>query len=632
MGFSRGMRGCLAGSLAASAVLALAASAGAATIAVNTSTDELDGVPNATCSLREAIATANTNTDTGGCTLVGVPGTDTINLPSTGTIDLTTVGTALAITTPIDIVGPGPNLIVTNTNNSSRIFSVAGSTTVHISGIDISSGNQSGTGTQQGGAIANGGTLTLQNVNITASQVSATDTANAAAQGGSIYNQGTLTLDTSSIKNSHATATETGNPAVSNTTSADGGAIYSTGPLTLTKSTIDDSHAFATKLSGAEDSTSRGGGIYATGTLSIDHSTISNNTAAAHADNPFAIVLGGGIYTTGTTAIELSTITANKTDPTVVTGTAQQAGGGVYSQAPGIALRSDTVVSNGPVTGTNSSGSNLKLSGSSGTAKNTILALPLQPGDTCSLTGSTLTSLGYNDEFSFTGGSNSCGFTFTGDIQVSPGLSPLTQANGGPTATMLPGGGSGVIDKGSSAGATDATHDQRGLSRPDEFSDITDGPSGDGTDIGAAEVQIAPPTFTAATPASPSSVDTPAITGVAPASSTVKLYTDAACAGAQTGPTTSNTLFATPGTTASPVAHNSTTTFYGTVTTSVGTSLCSSGSFPNTIAYTQADLPGSGGPTVTPPTGQRAAALKKCKKKKGKARKKCKKKARKLPV
>jgi hypothetical protein len=32
------------------------------------------------------------------------------------------------------------------------------------------------------------------------------------------------------------------------------------------------------------------------------------------------------------------------------------------------------------------------------------------------------------------------------------------------------------------------------------------------------------------------------------------------------------------------------------------------------------------------PTGQRAAALKKCKKKKGKARKKCKKRARALPV
>jgi hypothetical protein len=38
------------------------------------------------------------------------------------------------------------------------------------------------------------------------------------------------------------------------------------------------------------------------------------------------------------------------------------------------------------------------------------------------------------------------------------------------------------------------------------------------------------------------------------------------------------------------------------------------------------------GPTAAAATGQRAAALKKCKKKKGKARKKCKKKAAKLPV
>jgi tripartite motif-containing protein 71 len=44
--------------------------------------------------------------------------------------------------------------------------------------------------------------------------------------------------------------------------------------------------------------------------------------------------------------------------------------------------------------------------------------------------------------------------------------------------------------------------------------------------------------------------------------------------------------------------------------------------------------PGGGGTTTAPPgpTGQRAAALKKCKKKKGKARANCKKKAKKLPV
>jgi hypothetical protein len=44
--------------------------------------------------------------------------------------------------------------------------------------------------------------------------------------------------------------------------------------------------------------------------------------------------------------------------------------------------------------------------------------------------------------------------------------------------------------------------------------------------------------------------------------------------------------------------------------------------------------PGGGAPTppAAGPTGQRAAALKKCKKKKGAARKKCKKKAKKLPV
>jgi hypothetical protein len=40
----------------------------------------------------------------------------------------------------------------------------------------------------------------------------------------------------------------------------------------------------------------------------------------------------------------------------------------------------------------------------------------------------------------------------------------------------------------------------------------------------------------------------------------------------------------------------------------------------------------SGAVPVATSTGQRAAALKKCKKKKGKKRKKCRKKAKKLPV
>jgi hypothetical protein len=55
-----------------------------------------------------------------------------------------------------------------------------------------------------------------------------------------------------------------------------------------------------------------------------------------------------------------------------------------------------------------------------------------------------------------------------------------------------------------------------------------------------------------------------------------------------------------------------------------------------TATFTPSSTPtgGGGGPPVAPagPTGQRTAALKKCKKKTGRARANCKKKAKKLPV
>jgi CSLREA domain-containing protein len=62
-----------AGALAASASIA-----SAAVITVTTGLDEFDTTPNATCSLREAIQSANTDGDFGGCTGSGIYGNDTI--------------------------------------------------------------------------------------------------------------------------------------------------------------------------------------------------------------------------------------------------------------------------------------------------------------------------------------------------------------------------------------------------------------------------------------------------------------------------------------------------------------------------------------------------------------------------
>ena len=66
--------------------------------------------------------------------------------------------------------------------------------------------------------------------------------------------------------------------------------------------------------------------------------------------------------------------------------------------------------------------------------------------------------------------------------------------NGGPTKTMLPQGGSPVLDQGDSA----LTTDQRGFTRPVDLPGVTPGP-GNQADMGAVEVQVltntAPPSI-----------------------------------------------------------------------------------------------------------------------------------------
>jgi hypothetical protein len=91
-------------------------------------------------------------------------------------------------------------------------------------------------------------------------------------------------------------------------------------------------------------------------------------------------------------------------------------------------------------------------------------------------------SLGFNLE-----DTNTCGFTQPGDQHgINPMLDVLT-ANGGPTQTMALLTGSPAIDAGLSSGGE--TADQRTLTRPVDLCAVPNASDGDGTDIGAYEVQ-----------------------------------------------------------------------------------------------------------------------------------------------
>ncbi len=217
-----------------------------------------------------------------------------------------------------------------------------------------------------------------------------------------------------------------------------GGGIYNRVTLILNNCTVASNHA-----------TSIGGGIYTQGSsnssVALNNCTIADNTASA----------GGGIhFTDGTLTVQSSTISGNSAGH----------GGGILSNSPGHpAELGNTIVAGNTLGGSGGSGPDVE---------------------------GTFTSDGYNLIRNGEGGS---GFTGVGDqVGTSGGLinanlSPL-QNNGGPTDTKKPVSPSNAIDQGNSFGLTT---DQRGRLRTNDNPNIQNAFQGDGTDIGAVEVQPA---------------------------------------------------------------------------------------------------------------------------------------------
>jgi hypothetical protein len=346
--------------------------------------------------------------------------------------------------------------------------------------------------------------------------------------------------------------------------------------MTISDSTIIDNTASASDLLGTEpgDSAHTNGGGIASQALTLVRSTVSGNQAIGAkptAGGAGDLVIGGGVFVNGTSSIELSTIAGNET---TVDSNGADIGGGTGTFGA-LTLDSVTVAGNGPASG-DSAAANLWPNGGM-TAKNTIVADPRGGGSTnCN---ASITSSGFNID-----DGTSCGFNQpTDQTGTDPDLGTLTD-NGGPTATMLPEPGSAAIDKGSSVGQTDTSHDQRGLSRPVQ-STVADATGGDGSDIGAVEAQAPPPpTVTGTSPTSPTVSDTsPEVLGTTSAGptsdespSSVGIFKDPACGTeVDLGPG-SPADFSTTGLTAI-VDPNATTTLYADASNDYGiASPCSS--------------------------------------------------------
>ena len=132
--------------IAVGALLTAAGTASAATITVNSLADTTVA-GDTQCTLREALANANGNSDTtGGDCAAGVAGLDIIGFQSGLTGTITLGGSELPIITDsVTINGPGAAIITISGNTVSRIFEVynSGSTTpinVDINNLTLTAG------------------------------------------------------------------------------------------------------------------------------------------------------------------------------------------------------------------------------------------------------------------------------------------------------------------------------------------------------------------------------------------------------------------------------------------------------------------------------------------------------------
>ena len=436
--------------------LLLAGAAQAATIEVNSSIDPTDG---ANCTLRQAIENAGKNDQTNPSCAAGT-GADTITFNNSLVGDTITLSSQLLISPTtqgtLTIQGPGADALDVSGGDSSRVFHIAFAAAQTANAVTIHG-------------------LTISNGSVTN------------ANGGGIFNEGSLTLDGDVVSDNTATASSTG--GTTNQATALGGGIESSPALlNVSHSQIVGNQVMSTATGGSTSNTATalGAGIHAAGggggILNIDRSSIYDNTATSTASGTGAqaIAEGGGVWlSAGAQHSIISSTIANNTLTAGGTGAStQEAGGGVEANITAMGafpadLRDDTVTGNDAA----KTGANLAAAaGSSGlTIGNTIVADP-SGGANCSA----VTSLGHN-----LADDASCSPDGTTDLPgTDPSLLPLADY-GGSSLTRPPDVGSPAID----AGFSEFTTDQRDLTRPFDFTNIPNASGGNGTDIGAVEIQ-----------------------------------------------------------------------------------------------------------------------------------------------
>jgi CSLREA domain-containing protein len=477
------------------------------TLLVTKTADTNDGTCDADCSLREAVTVANT---TAGAQVITfqIPSNDpgcsggvcTIELQSASAQD---GNSGLTLIGDVVINGTGATHLKLKPASGQRfrILKVSSGTNAVISGLTFTGGlppnaprcNVGNSHGIEGGGILNAGTLTLSDMIISGNKSSnGGNCGNAAGgdggAGGGIFNSGGASLTIANSTISDNLAGDAGNNDSSSSGSlggvgGSGGGISNDGSITIINSTLNGNRSGkgGNKAFGGSGSTGGdGGGIFnfSGATLVVTNSTISGNQTGDGGSCTTTGTAGSGGNGAGINNRSNATLTLSNSTVSFNTvgngGTTSNCSGAVRGRAGGID------------------------SGSSATSviRSSLISNNIGEG------GSDARGPFHSQGFNLLLQANDGQFTIFEDQNPGTniyGVDPLLAAlsdNGGPTRTHALQGNSPAIDKGKNF-ATDASNnalntDQRGEQRPLDLPAIANVGGGDGSDIGAYELKVAP--------------------------------------------------------------------------------------------------------------------------------------------